>query len=434
MPENYEPVESERLPESEQLFGLPSDIQDDLIEMNPTLGDDWNAALDADAVPTISTPMPPPPPPVSVHVPGRHWLRTLAMACVVVALSFGSGILGTIAADKWNITIGSTDISESSNIPIVTSEVTAADVNVGATVVAQVMNKLADSVVTISSRVSDATGDGEATGTGVVLTADGEIVTNAHVVAGATNVSIRFVGETEPRAAVVLASDPGNDLALLKIDATNLIPATFAQPGTLRVGDAVIAIGYALALDGGPSVTSGIISALKRTIIIESGALNGLIQTDAAISSGNSGGPLVNLRGEVVGINTAVARSDVNQSANNVGFSISVDEIGPVLAQLRSQASGAVREEGFLGVGLSARTDGGQGAIITSVQPDSPASAAGIQQDDIVLSVDGEPIDGQAGLVAAIRDASPGQIVEIEILRGTSRLTVKATLVARVQE
>jgi putative serine protease PepD len=85
-------------------------------------------------------------------------------------------------------------------------------------------------------------------------------------------------------------------------------------------------------------------------------------------------------------------------------------------------------------VGLSARTDGGQGAIITSVQPDSPASAAGIQQDDIVLSVDGEPIDGQAGLVAAIRDASPGQIVEIEILRGTSRLTVKATLVARVQE
>jgi putative serine protease PepD len=296
------------------------------------------------------------------------------------------------------------------------------------------VNKLTDSVVTINSQVNDESGQGEASGTGVVLTSDGEILTNAHVVAGSTSVTVRFAGETEPRKATVLASDPGNDMALLKIDATNLKPATFAQPGTIRIGDQVIAIGYALALDGGPSVTSGIISALKRTIITESGALNGLIQTDAAISSGNSGGPLVNLRGEVVGINTAVARSDVNQAANNVGFSISVDEIGPVLESLRSQASGEVREEGFLGVGLAARTDGGQGAIITSVQPDSPASLAGIQEEDIVLSVDGEPIDGQAGLVASIRDAAPGQTVEIEILRGAKRLTVKATLVARGQD
>jgi putative serine protease PepD len=355
------------------------------------------------------------------------------LAFVVVAIGFGSGILGTIAADKWNITIGSTRISGSSNAPLVTSEVGSDDPSLGTTVVAQVVNQLADSVVTINSQISDASGEGEATGTGVVLTADGEILTNAHVVADSTSVSVRFAGETEPRIATVLASDAGNDLALLKINATNLKPATFAQPGTIRIGDQVIAIGYALALDGGPSVTSGIISALKRTIITESGALNGLIQTDAAISSGNSGGPLVNLRGEVVGINTAVARSDVNQAANNVGFSISVDEIGPVLEQVRSQASGVARQEGFLGVGLAARTDGGQGAIITSVQPDSPASLAGIQEDDIVLSVDGEPIDGQAGLVAAIRDAAPGQTVEIEILRGVNRLTVKATLVARDQ-
>ena len=380
--------------------------------------------------PTISTPLPPPPP----KTKSRRKLRALALALVVVAIGFGSGILGTIAADEWNITIGSTRISGSSNAPLVTSEVDSDDPSLGTTVVAQVVNMLADSVVTINSQISDASGEGEASGTGVVLTSDGEILTNAHVIEGATKVSVRFAGETEPRIATVLASDAGNDLALLKIDATNLKPATFAQPETIRIGDQVIAIGYALALDGGPSVTSGIISALKRTIITESGALNGLIQTDAAISSGNSGGPLVNLRGEVVGINTAVARSDVNQAATNIGFSISVDEIVPVLEQLRSQASGVVRQEGFLGVGLAARTDGGQGAIITSVQPDSPASLAGILQDDIVLSVDGEPIDGQAGLVAAIRDAAPGQTVEIEILRGVKRLTVKATLVARVQE
>jgi len=346
--------------------------------------------------PTISTPLPPPPP-MPANARSRRKLRALALAFVVVAIGFGSGILGTIAADKWNITIGSTRISGSSNSPLVTSEVESDDPSLGATVVAQVVNKLADSVVTINSQVNDESGQGEASGTGVVLTSDGEILTNAHVVEGATKVSVRFAGETEPRTATVLASDPGNDLALLKIEATNLKPATFAQPGTIRIGDQVIAIGYALALDGGPSVTSGIISALKRTIITESGALNGLIQTDAAISSGNSGGPLVNLRGEVVGINTAVARSDVNQAATNIGFSISVDEIVPVLEQLRSQASGVARQEGFLGVGLAARTDGGQGAIITSVQPDSPASLAGIQEEDIVLSVDGEPIDGQAG-------------------------------------
>ena len=420
--------------------GVPAEDDVPVIE---TSGDAWNDMMVEDVspiaepeslsgAPTISTPLPPPPP-MPANIKSRRKLRTLALVFAVVAVGFGGGILGTIAVDEWDITIGSTRISGSSNAPLVTSEVGSDDPSLGTTVVAQVVNMLADSVVTINSQISDATGEGDASGTGVVLTADGEILTNAHVVEGATKVSVRFAGETEPRTATVLASDPGNDLALLKIVATNLKPATFAQPGTIRIGDQVIAIGYALALDGGPSVTSGIISALKRTIITESGALNGLIQTDAAISSGNSGGPLVNLRGEVVGINTAVARSDDNQAANNVGFSISVDEIGPVLEQLRSQASGVARQEGFLGVGLAARTDGGQGAIITSVQPDSPASLAGIQEDDIVLSVDGEPIDGQAGLVASIRDAAPGQTVEIEILRGIKRLTVKATLVARDQ-
>ena len=420
--------------------GVPAEDDVPIVE---TSGDAWNDAMVEDVspiaepeslsgAPTISTPLPPPPP-MPANIKSRRKLRTLALVFAVVAVGFGGGILGTIAVDEWDITIGSTRISGSSNAPLVTSEVGSDDPSLGTTVVAQVVNMLADSVVTINSQISDATGEGDASGTGVVLTSDGEILTNAHVVEGATKVSVRFAGETEPRTATVLASDPGNDLALLKIVATNLKPATFAQPGTIRIGDQVIAIGYALALDGGPSVTSGIISALKRTIITESGALNGLIQTDAAISSGNSGGPLVNLRGEVVGINTAVARSDDNQAANNVGFSISVDEIGPVLEQLRSQASGVARQEGFLGVGLAARTDGGQGAIITSVQPDSPASLAGIQEDDIVLSVDGEPIDGQAGLVASIRDAAPGQTVEIEILRGIKRLTVKATLVARDQ-
>ncbi|MEK7292372.1 MAG: PDZ domain-containing protein, partial [Actinomycetota bacterium] len=163
----------------------------------------------------------------------------------------------------------------------------------------------------------------------------------------------------------------------------------------------------------------------------DSGALNGLIQTDAAISSGNSGGPLVNMRGEVIGINTAVARSDATSAANNIGFSISVDEVIPEIVLLRRLSGGGIRQEGFLGVGLAGRVDGGQGAIITSVQDNSPASIAGIEEGDIVLSVDGEPIDGQAAFVAAIRDSGPGATVTIEILRDSKRLTVMATLVTR---
>lgn len=378
----------------------------------------------------FGSPLPPPQVPdvhSDSHSPRR---RTLGLVLTLI-IGFIGGLVGNEVSNNWDLSFGSSSSVQSSNSPLVTSEVGPNDASIGNTIIAQVANAMADSVVTISSSINDGVNSGEATGTGVVLTSDGEILTNAHVVADATEVHVRFAGETEPRLAKVLASDPGNDLALLKIDATDLKPATFAQPGTIRIGDGVIAIGYALNLDGGPSVTSGIVSALKRTIITESGALNGLIQTDAAISSGNSGGPLVNLRGEVVGINTAVARSDANSAANNVGFSIAVDEIVPVLDQLRSQASGKTREEGFLGVGLAARTDGGQGAIISSVQPNSPASLAGIRENDIVLSVDGEPIDGQAGLVAAIRDASPGQTVTIELLRDGKRMTVKAKLVAR---
>jgi len=370
----------------------------------------------------FGSPLPPPQAPVFHGAASKPRRRALGVLLTLV-VGFVGGLVGTQASNNWDLSFGSGSSVQSSNSPLVTSEVSPDDASVGDTVIAQVANAMSDSVVTISSSIDDGMTTGEGTGTGVVLTADGEILTNAHVVADATEVTVRFAGETEPRLAKVLASDPGNDLALLKIDATDLKPAVFAQPGTIRIGDGVIAIGYALDLDGGPTVTSGIVSALKRTIITESGALNGLIQTDAAISSGNSGGPLVNFRGEVVGINTAVARSDANSAANN--------EIVPVLEQLRSQAGGQVREEGFLGVGLAARTDGGQGAIISSVQPNSPASLAGIRENDIVLSVDGEPIDGQAGLVAAIRDASPGQTVEIELLRDGKRMTVKAKLVAR---
>jgi len=383
-----------------------------------------------------------PPPQLPAQQSSQHELQSSSsdsaprprrrFGLVLIAAVFGlfGGIIGTYIAQDTNLVdLQSNDSSSQiTSAPIVVSS----DENeLTESVIAKVAARLANSVVTISTTVEEDFGGGRGVGTGVVLTSDGQILTNAHVVEDASEVVVRFAGETEPRVAKILASDLGNDLALLKIDATGLVAATFAKPGSVQIGDAVIAIGYALALDGGPTVTSGIVSALKRTIETDSGALNSLIQTDAAISSGNSGGPLVNLKGEVVGINTAVARGDSTSAANNIGFSISVDEVLIVVEQLRKQASGVVRDDGFLGVGLAAREDGGQGAIITDVQADSPADKAGILIDDVVLAVDGEPIDGQAGLVAAIRDAEPGQTVKIEILRDGKRLTFEATLIAR---
>ncbi len=384
-----------------------------------------------------SSQLPPPQLPVQSDLPlqnydeaGRSPRRRFGVVLVAAVFGLFGGIIGAYVAQEANLV----DLDNSDS----TTQITSAPVVVaeddglsGGSLIAQVAERLANSVVTISTTVDDDFGGGRGVGTGVVLTSDGEILTNAHVIEDATEVVVRFAGETEPRVAKILASDLGNDLALIKVDVTGLIAATFAKPGSVQIGDTVVAIGYALALDGGPTVTSGIVSALKRTIETDSGALNSLIQTDAAISSGNSGGPLVNLKGEVVGINTAVARGDSESAANNIGFSISVDEVLIVIEQLREQAKGTVREEGFLGVGLAAREDGGQGAIITNVQPGSPADKAGILIDDVVLAVDGEPIDGQAGLVAAIRDAEPGQTVKIEIFRDGERLVFEATLIAR---
>jgi S1-C subfamily serine protease len=193
----------------------------------------------------------------------------------------------------------------------------------------------------------------------------------------------------------------------------------------------VVAIGFALDLDGGPSVTLGIVSALDRTLGLAEGALDGLIQTDAAISSGNSGGPLVNAAGEVVGINTAVARGDSVTAVSNVGFAISVAEALPIIESLRDQADGDRREEGFLGVGLDDRLDGGQGAIVAEVEPGTPAADAGLRVGDLVIAIDEVPLDGAVGMIAAIRDLEPGDEVTITVIRGGEPIDLTATLTTR---
>jgi putative serine protease PepD len=224
-----------------------------------------------------------------------------------------------------------------------------------------------------------------------------------------------------------VASDPDNDLALLRVDiGADLPAATFADPASIHIGDPVVAIGFALDLAGEPSVTAGIVSALDRTLSISpTEALDGLIQTDAAISSGNSGGPLVNAAGEVIGINTAVAESTAQRAATNVGFAISAGEVHDALEDLRA---GGQRATGFLGVTLSDRRDGGLGAVVATVSPGSPAADAGLRVGDVVVAVDDQPINGSEGLVGVVRDHSPGDEISIVVVRGGDKATLTATL------
>jgi S1-C subfamily serine protease len=393
--------------------------------------DGWWRAATPDASPSAVPPPMIPPAPAAVHEPAtgpRRRGRVLAGVAGVVALSLGSAVVGGLVAVRLDD--GGDPPGRASGEPIEVGP--DRPVPAGAIDVAAVAEVMAPSVVTISADLDTVDfGSGGSVGTGVITTADGEILTNAHVVEGATEIRVRLAGETEPMSATLLATDPGNDLALLRLSGDGYAPATFAAPGSVRIGDEVVAIGFALDLDGGPSVTRGIVSALDRTLGVTDGALDGLIQTDAAISSGNSGGPLVNAAGEVVGINTAVARGGATVAASNVGFAISVAEALPIIEALRAQAGGETRQEGFLGVGLDDRRDGGQGAIVSEVEPDTPASASGLRVGDLVVEIDGVPIDGAVGMIAAIRDLEPGDPITLTVVRAGDRIDLTATLTTR---
>ncbi len=365
---------------------------------------------------------PPPPPPH--HRWRRPWLVVALVALVAWIAGLAGAIVGTKIASNQSApartpsTLGLVE-AEPRTEPLPPMDVLAAASVVGPSIVS----------VDVISEVSEGLLRGS--GTGIVLTADGEILTNAHVIEGAETVSVRLPGETEPRRATVLASDVGRDLALLRIDADGLQPATFAAAGDIRVGDPVLAVGFALALDGDPSVTQGIVSALDRTSADDVRALKGLIQTDTPISSGNSGGPLVNSLGQVVGVVTFVATGEKGSQANDLGFAISNQELMPTIDRLRAQVTGETPVAGFLGVQLEPRLDGGSGALVAEVVTDSGADAAGIRVGDVVVAVDGVEITGQAGLVATIRDLEPGDEVEIELVRDGEARTVTAVLGVR---
>jgi S1-C subfamily serine protease len=278
---------------------------------------------------------------------------------------------------------------------------------------------------------------GRGAGTGIILTADGEVLTNNHVIDGATTIEVTLNGESTPRQADLVGADPSADLALIKIrDASGLPVAELGNSAAAKVGDDVVAIGNALALPGGPTVTEGIISAKDRTL--PEAGLDGLIQTDAAINHGNSGGPLVDAAGDVIGINTAVIRGG-GSDAEGIGLAIAIDTAKPIIEALRKGGTPAA-DRAFLGVSSqdltpeirdNIQTPAASGAVIAEVVAGSAADQAGLRRLDVIVKIDGKDVQGAVNVGSAIRAKKPGDTVVIEYYRGGERRRTTATLGTR---
>jgi S1-C subfamily serine protease len=295
-------------------------------------------------------------------------------------------------------------------------------------------------------------GSGIATGSGFVLDKDGYILTNAHVVDGAKEAGVRFTEESSLVEAEIIGTDLSTDLAVLKIDpddAPKLIPLKLGDSTKLRVGDPVIAIGNPFGYDR--TVTTGIVSALQRQISAPNNfQIDNVIQTDASINPGNSGGPLIDARGEVVGINSQIATGGANGSVG-IGFAVPVSTAKQIVPQLKDD--GEV-ERAYLGVTTTTVTEQlaedlnlpvDQGALIQEVVDGAPADEAGLRAGrteiaqgirvggDIIVSVDGQDISRNSDVADAILDNKPGDEVEIEYFRGDDRKTTTVELGERPQ-
>ena len=263
-------------------------------------------------------------------------------------------------------------------------------------------------------------------GSGFVISSDGYLLTNAHVVDGADEITVSLSDKREFKAKL-LGADRRTDVALLKIDATGLPAAKIGDPGKLRVGEWVIAIGSPFGLEN--SVTAGIVSAKGR----ETGEYLPFIQTDVAVNPGNSGGPLINMRGEVVGINSQIFTT--SGSYAGISFAIPIDEAFNVQQQLRT--SGRVIR-GRIGVGIEAVSRDvaeaiglgkPSGALVNNVEKDSPAAKAGVEPGDVITKFDNKPIERSTDLPRIVGGTKPGSTVNMSVFRKGSPRDLKVTVV-----
>jgi S1-C subfamily serine protease len=310
--------------------------------------------------------------------------------------------------------------------------------------VAAVAAEALPAVVNVTTDVFSSSGQtGQGVGTGFIVRPDGIVVTNCHVVEGATKITV-FTSAKNPERydARVIGGDCEHDLAVLKIDGSDLPTLPLGDSSKLVLGQNVVAIGYALALEGGPTVTAGIVSSLDRTVQVQdpncdvcrnfTRTYSSVIQTDAAINHGNSGGPLLNRQGQVVGINSAGA-----DTAENVGFAIAIDS---VKASVQQAIDSPLAPTGYMGVqtadvtsalamqlGLSAT----EGAYVIATTQGGPADDAGIRAGDVIVSVDGHAVSDTTDLGNVLADLQPGDAVPVEVDRHGQQQTFTVTLDAR---
>jgi S1-C subfamily serine protease len=352
-------------------------------------------------------------------------LRTVAVSAVV------GGLVGALAAGGVFVATddggGTTTVVRPSATPAV---VTRPSSSVGSeSDIAAIIAKAEPAVVAITTDDGPGTGSGGA-GTGFVISADGYVVSNNHVVEGADKIEVAFTNGNTMSAKIV-GRDPSADLAVLKVDGTNLPAIELGDSDAVQVGDDVVAIGNALALEGGLSVTRGIISGTDRNVDPDGGVpLVGLLQTDAAINPGNSGGPLLDGQGRVIGVNTAIAGG-----AQNVGFAIPISLAKPTIDDLR-----AGRKPAFLGVSTQTVTAAAatelklavnEGAYVVGVTSGTPAADAGIKEGDVIVQIGDATIKNTADVQAAVRSHRPGDSVQVVVNRKGDRQTFDAKLVER---
>jgi serine protease Do/serine protease DegQ len=258
----------------------------------------------------------------------------------------------------------------------------------------------------------------QAAGSGVIVDAkNGYVITNAHVVKDARQITVTLRDNRE-LAAKLVGADPGTDIAVIKVEPTRLVDIKFGDSDALQVGDFVVAIGNPFGL--GQTATSGIVSALGRSGLNVEGYEH-FIQTDASINPGNSGGALVNLKGELIGINTAIL------GPANVGIGFAVPSVLARAVMDQIVRFGEVKR-GRLGIGMAPSVGGTEGALIAEVEPDSPAATAGLKKGDVVTALNGHPVRGPAELRARLAVVPVGETVELKVQRGKETPVLKAQI------
>ncbi|MDF5757040.1 trypsin-like peptidase domain-containing protein [Spongiactinospora sp. TRM90649] len=376
---------------------------------------------------------PPPPAKTRTGFTGRQKaLAGLALAAVAI----GGGITGALAA---------TAVGGERQV-VATSPVLDAAADTGANTIAGVAAAVQPSVVSVEA--------GQGGGSGVILSADGLILTNDHVaeLASSGDLRVKF-NDGKSAKATVKGTDLTTDLAVLQAEGVSgLTAASLGNSDALKVGDSVLAIGSPLGLAG--SVTAGIVSALNRTVTVNGEqqspqefppgwgrerqqqrspsaptSIGGAIQTDAAINHGNSGGALVNARGQVVGINTAILTAGGDGNIG-VGFAIPINTAKKVADEL---IAGRAVKHAQLGVSVQDATSGAAGALVGSVAEGSPAAKAGLRQGDVITKIDDRAIEGSDALVGAIRGFSPNQTVTITYQRDGQTQTARVTLAEKTE-